>query len=114
MTDSAKQRKNSGLKPWKPGQSGNPKGRPPKGLAIADILRAQAEEIDPETKKTRLQTMLEVAWAQAQGGDKDARKFVADRMEGLARQFMEITNKETVEVEEIIVPRRGGNDQEAG
>ena len=27
------------LKPWKPGQSGNPKGRPPKGETWKDLIR---------------------------------------------------------------------------
>lgn len=34
--------KHAGL--WKPGQSGNPRGRPPKGRALAEMLSATMEE----------------------------------------------------------------------
>ena len=29
---------------WQPGQSGNPKGRPPKGKALAELIHEQTEE----------------------------------------------------------------------
>lgn len=36
-------------RPWKPGQSGNPKGRPPKPLAMADAYNARLDSLDPVT-----------------------------------------------------------------
>jgi hypothetical protein len=36
--------------PWKPGQSGNPGGRP-KGTSISKLMSAILEETDPKTKK---------------------------------------------------------------
>jgi hypothetical protein len=32
-------------RPWLPGQSGNPSGRPPKGHTLADKLRAKLDEL---------------------------------------------------------------------
>jgi len=76
------------LRPPKKGEpSRNPKGRPKKEFTIPDILRRMAlepSEYDPEQIKTRLEKICEKALAQAQGGDKDARSWVADRMEGKA------------------------------
>jgi len=72
---------------WKKGESGNSKGRPKKEYCIPDILRKLANDFskyDPEGKSTRLQKICLKAIEQAEGGDKDARAWVADRMEGKA------------------------------
>ena len=47
------------LKSWKPGQSGNPKGRKKKELCIPDILRTIGEEkvTDPATNKPITKTL---------------------------------------------------------
>ena len=78
----------TGLKPpWKPGESGNPKGRPKKEFCIPDILRRMGSEpskLDPEKKITRLEWMCNTAWTLAEGGDPVSRAWVADRMEGKA------------------------------
>jgi len=76
------------LRPPKKGEpSRNPKGRPKKEFTIPDILRRMSlepSEYDPEHIKTRLEKVCEKAFAQAQGGDKDARAWISDRMEGRA------------------------------
>lgn len=45
---------------WKPGESGNPKGRPPTSDLKAEV-RAFADEEDPKLRKTRLRQWLEMA-----------------------------------------------------
>ena len=72
---------------FKPGQSGNPNGRPKKEFCIPDILRelaSQPSSFDPTGKMTRLQRICKKALELAEGGDKDARNWIADRMEGKA------------------------------
>lgn len=68
MTD--KQRKNRG-KPFKKGQSGNPKGRPPAGESLAELVRAG--------EKGRVLQAIDVLWAKAARGDIHAFAFLADR-----------------------------------
>ena len=74
------------LKPrWKPGESGNPNGRPRKQFCIPDILRKILSEPHPEDElKTWLETICYTAVMQAAKGDKDARAWIADRVEGKA------------------------------
>ena len=74
------------IKPAKKGEVRNPNGRPKKEFCIPEILRRLANEpsrYDPDNK-TRLERICLKAIEQAEGGDKDARAWVADRMEGKA------------------------------
>ena len=96
---------------WKPGQSGNPNGRPPTAKCIPDILRAIGDgpaspdiikatkerfpNIDEKTLNAR-QAMLYTAYHQAEHGDKDAREFIATRTEGKIRDVVQITDDRIV------------------
>ena len=90
MSDSAeKQRKNSKKtvgRPFKPGQSGNPNGRPKRGTAIADILNARGNKVDSETGETDRERMLNLVYDQAlsRRPDRWAVEFIANRTEGKA------------------------------
>ena len=72
------------LTPWKPGQSGNPNGRP-KGIsaALKELLREVAKTRDPVTGKmvptTKQRRMLDVLYAEATTGDNPVRAFEAIR-----------------------------------
>lgn len=44
---------------WKPGVSGNPKGRPKSGLALADMIR---ERLDPETMREFVAFVINIAF----------------------------------------------------
>ena len=41
-----KQRRNRG-RPWKPGESGNPRGRPPKQESLTSLLKEELDRISP-------------------------------------------------------------------
>ena len=56
---------------WKPGQSGNPAGRPP-GKSVTTLLRAQLEPDVPQI----LQTMV----AAAKSGDVQAARLILERI----------------------------------
>jgi len=66
----------------------NRNGRPPKELAIADLLRAESLEIDPNTGKAKRELMIERVWdlATKQPPDRWAVEFIADRTEGRPAQ----------------------------
>lgn len=73
------------LKPhwWKPGQSGNPGGRPKK---LTNHLERHLDEIDPETGKSYGDMLVEAAVQRAIRKSDVAMKEVWDRAEGpLAR-----------------------------
>jgi len=84
----------SGLKPFKPGQSGNPGGRPKK-LPITDALRDLLEKPVPAKIDARKLTANHVLALQliAQGakGDLKAIAEIADRCEGKPMQRHEIS-----------------------
>jgi hypothetical protein len=96
------------LRPWKPGQSGNPKGRPRTGLAAAELVRQMGDE--PFGKITRLQAMIERLFHVAIDGRDEmaatrAATILLDRGWGKAPQPIE-GEIETVTPEELAKRRR--------
>ncbi|KKM80597.1 hypothetical protein LCGC14_1338200 [marine sediment metagenome] len=69
---------------FKPGVSGNPGGQS-KGPTIPKLLREiTSKKVSLKDKRTKMQAILERAVKQAMAGHKEAREFVASRMEGKA------------------------------
>ena len=64
-------------KGWKPGQSGNPKGRP-KGRGLTDRLRAALDADDGSAAERIVQTVVEAA----ERGDAALIRLIWDRLEG--------------------------------
>ena len=91
------------IKPrWKPGESGNPNGRPKKQFCIPDILTEILDYPFPEDKKiTYLRAICLKAVQQAAKGDKDARNWVADRKEGKALERVKaaIVDKDEMDID---------------
>jgi hypothetical protein len=103
MADVKKQRQSNGKLPggitgkgFMPGQSGNPEGRPKKGLAIADILNSKSDEIDETTGKSMREKMLHKVYELATQNrpERWAVEFIADRTEGRALERIDQTIKQ--------------------
>ncbi len=81
------------LKPFKKGESGNPKGRPPKlpelDKLMADVL---GEERDG---KTAAEIILQALRAKAAKGDIRAAEVLFNRGYGVPKQTIDMTVKET-------------------
>lgn len=89
------QRKNSGagranLRPFKPGQSGNPGGRP-KGKSLTALLRERLDEVDEATGKTIAQLVVEGWVNAARDGNVPAIKEALDRTEGKVIERKELS-----------------------
>lgn len=109
-----KQRKNrerrlANLKPFKPGQSGNPKGRP-KRRAISEAYRKLLEHVNDEGETIALKLAQQVI-ADALDGDLAAIREVTDRTEGKPKQEQEIKGSIGVTAKvTIYLPDNGRND----
>lgn len=96
-------------KGWKPGQSGNPKGRPKKGEAWADVANQllDSNEIDItmkmsngkiknlnlEADKSFRHAVIIGQIKQAMDGNVQAARELADRTEGKSRERREVSFK---------------------
>lgn len=72
---------------FKPGQSGNPNGRPPKNISIPDLLREIGNEpVSEHENKAKLRMALDALYTKALRGDIKAIEFIANRTEGKSIQ----------------------------
>lgn len=74
------------LKPWKPGESGNPGGRPRKRLIDRELEEMLSSE-DSSLAKAIAKALVN----RARRGDLKAIQLVAERTEGRPRQAMEVS-----------------------
>lgn len=92
------EKRNANLKPWKPGQSGNPSGRP-KRQPISDAYRKFADRPNGTAKKRRRPKNLTLAEAAAfeqyrraiDKGDTRAITEIREAIEGKATQRIELS-----------------------
>ena len=79
------------LKPFAPGQSGNPKGRP-KSITLSEALRHELakEHPDGQDGETYAEKIAAVLCKTAAEGNVNAAKEIADRTEGKPRQAVDI------------------------
>ena len=76
---------------WRPGQSGNPGGRPKK-TKLTDAYRQILEELVPGDPEGRTYAQL-IAWEMVKSalkGRSDAAREIGDRTEGRARQAIDL------------------------
>jgi len=84
---------------WKPGQSGNPKGRPKNVVYLSEMLRAQMDEVPetidgkPNTKTWRDLICDSILMAAVKGNQPALTKELLDRIEG------KVTSKHQIESE---------------
>lgn len=75
---------------FKPGQSGNPAGRP-KSVTLSEAIRLELAKADPgNPDATRAEKIAEVLVTAATAGDIQAAKEIADRTEGRPRQAVDV------------------------
>ena len=102
---------NENLTPFKKGQSGNPRGRPPKEYCLTDILKEQGNLEDVETKEGKIARKEAIArklWSMAMDGDVQALKYLYDRVDGKPLQQIEanISNVEPDSEFNIVKPKK--------
>lgn len=102
--------------PWKPGQSGNPKGRPP-GINLTarlrEILSREADVPEGSPSKTVADLVVEELVAAAARGDIKALSMLFDRVDGKVAQTI-ITEKPDLsklsdeQLERLVTGESGG------
>ncbi len=76
---------------FKPGQSGNPAGRP-KSITLSEAFRRQLSQPMPDDPEGRTfaEVIAERTCVAASGGDVSAAREIADRTEGKPRQSVDV------------------------
>ncbi|MCA3704266.1 MAG: hypothetical protein INF12_14685 [Methylobacterium sp.] len=99
--------------PFEKGKSGNPEGRrlEQQGQKMwRDALRIAVEDIDPKTKKRKLERIAEAVIDAAMAGDMTAAKEIGDRLDGKPRQEIDAVVAETRYVARIPEPAKDAQE----
>jgi len=88
---------------WKPGQSGNPAGRP-KSITISEAYRRELAKLDPDDKhgRTFAEVLAEQIIIKAKGGDVQAVRELTDRTEGKPRQTVTLSMEKRDQLEQAV------------
>jgi hypothetical protein len=70
--------------PWKPGQTGNPNGRPPKRHCVSSLLNEDLPKLSGKERQTLAERLKKKIIEMALKGDKWALETILDRTEGKA------------------------------
>lgn len=76
-------------RPFQPGQSGNPKGRPPAEICLTALLRAALAERDVDGKRTKARAVIDALIEQACEGKTAAIQQIFERIDGLLQPILE-------------------------
>lgn len=79
-------------RPWPRGVSGNPRGRAPRGAALAEHLRCQLAQVTGEDgRTTRAEELARVLIQLALDGDMQAIRTVLERVDGKVPDSLALT-----------------------
>lgn len=77
---------------FKPGVVTNPKGRPPKGMSLTELMREHLENIPEGQEKTHKEVFIEKVLELAKKGDATAMKITWNYLEGMPKQNVDVTS----------------------
>lgn len=101
---------------FKPGQSGNPAGKPVGSVSIITEMKRKLSSLGPDQKRTYLETFVENLFQDALDTDGPSRKLVMQYIEGLPQQKLELTHllpKPLDNVQkDLSLPQDKGNEEE--
>ncbi len=95
---------------FKPGQSGNPGGKPRKGFITDEVARLLEEQHPKRPGRTRKQVLAE-QWVKRAGRDQKALDSMLDRLEGKPTETQEIDLKTGVNLNPVVVIPGNGRDR---
>lgn len=94
-----------GLKPFKPGQSGNPNGRPKK---LPEIDKLLADVLGEDGKNSEAKAILKALLTKAKKGDTRAAEILLDRAYGKPKQPIAIEGEP---IKSFVIKRASERDK---
>lgn len=93
-------------KGFKPGQSGNPAGRPKGTVSVVEALRRKLEEVPNLKENKEKRTYLELLIAKMLQtaivkGDVSMIRDIVNRVDGMPRQTVEVTDERSAEIDAV-------------
>ena len=75
-----------------PGVSGNPNGRPKREWTWSGLLEEIGERVEPKSQRQFKELVGMKLWIKAANGDTLAIKEIFNRMDGMPKQFTDLTS----------------------
>lgn len=77
---------------YKPGQSGNPKGRPSKGTSLTELMREHLEKIPEGSEVSYKEAFISRVFARAYEGNDTYVKLIWNYIDGMPLQRSDVTS----------------------
>ena len=100
----------------KPGQSGNPGGRPPGTSLTAKIRKALETPDESDPSKTVADSIIEAMIREARGGDVQAFRTLIERVDGKVAERLEMASvgPPLIHTIEVVIPKaKAGNREDS-
>jgi len=89
-----KQQKRPRGRPFKPGESGNPEGRPKGTISITAMVKQELKRVPPDQKITYLELLVKKILKKAiVNEDKETIKLIWNYVDGMPKQAVEYTGQ---------------------
>lgn len=89
ITEQKQDKRKSMPQLFKPGQSGNPAGRPKGSVSITTEIKKRLEEMSPDGQRTALQVLVENIIQDALDNNNEMRKLIWNYVDGQPSQKVE-------------------------
>ena len=78
-------------RPFKPGQSGNPAGRPKGSLSLVGLMKKRLEMLGPDQRRTIAEHLIDNIMQDALDGKDTQLKLLLNYVEGMPKQGVELS-----------------------
>ena len=92
-------------RPFPPGVSGNPKGRPKDSISLTSAIKRRLRELTPDGKREAIEMLADNIIQDALDSSDNMRKLICNYIDGLPKQSIELEGKGEIPIRVISIKK---------